>query len=253
MERLPLIAGNWKMYKTVAEALDLAQGLAKECQGLGDREVLICPPFTALKPVSEVVSNTSIQLGAQNCYYEDQGAFTGEISPLMLKDVGCRYVILGHSERRHIFGETDELINKKVAAVIRHGLRPILCVGERLEERESGETFQVVKTQIDGGLAGLEGKDLKDLVIAYEPVWAIGTGKTATPDQAQEVHAFIRNHLGELFGDTPLAKGLRILYGGSVKPDNIDSLMAQDDIDGVLVGGASLKLESFVRIVKYQG
>ncbi len=252
MERLPLIAGNWKMYKTVAEALDLAQGLAKECQGLGDREVLICPPFTALKPVSEVASNTSIQLGAQNCYYEDQGAFTGEISPLMLKDVGCRYVILGHSERRHIFGETDELINKKVAAVIRHGLRPILCVGERLEERESGETFQVVKTQIDGGLAGLEGKDLKDLVIAYEPVWAIGTGKTATPDQAQEVHAFIRNHLGELFGDT-LAKGLRILYGGSVKPDNIDSLMAQDDIDGVLVGGASLKLESFVRIVKYQG
>ncbi|WP_456434300.1 triose-phosphate isomerase [Thermosulfuriphilus sp.] len=252
MTRIPLIAGNWKMYKTIAEAQELAQGLVEACQGLEDCEILVCPPFTALKSVAEIISSSPIKLGAQNCYFEDQGAFTGEISPLMLKDVGCSYVILGHSERRHIFKETDELINRKVKAAIKHRLAPILCLGERLEERKAGETFKVVEGQLRAGLDGLGPGDLGDLVIAYEPVWAIGTGQTATPEQAQEVHVFIREILRASWGEA-LAKDLRILYGGSVKPDNIDSLMAQPDIDGVLVGGASLKAESFIRIIKYQG
>ncbi|MEO2066580.1 MAG: triose-phosphate isomerase [Desulfurobacteriaceae bacterium] len=247
MRRL-LIAGNWKMNKTVPEAIELVRGLKERLKGVEDRDVLICPPFTALYPVSKELEDSQILLGGQNMFYEEKGAFTGEISPLMLKDVGCSFVILGHSERRHIFGEDDKLINKKVISAVKHGLIPILCVGERIEEREEGRTEEVIEKQVREGLKGLSPED--EFVIAYEPVWAIGTGKTATPEMAQEVHSFIREILKELFGEEKAGR-VRILYGGSVKPENAKGLLEMPDIDGALVGGASLKAESFSAIVQF--
>ncbi|WP_457678780.1 triose-phosphate isomerase [Thermovibrio sp.] len=241
-----LIAGNWKMHKTVPEALKLVRELKEKVGKVSDREVLVCPPFTSLYPVGKELKGSSIKLGAQNMFYEEEGAYTGEISPVMLKDVGCSFVILGHSERRNIFKEDDELINKKVLSAVEHGLVPILCVGEKLKEREEGKTKEVVKRQVVNGLKGLRGD--KEFVIAYEPVWAIGTGKSATPEMAQEVHAFIREVLKELFGEETANK-VRILYGGSVKPENAKGLLSMPDIDGALVGGASLKAESFAKIV----
>jgi len=236
------------MNKTVPEALSLVRELKERVSDVSDRDILVCPPFTSLFAVFKEIEGSNILLGGQNMFYEERGAFTGEISPLMLKDVGCSYVILGHSERRHIFGEDDELINKKVVSAVKHGLIPILCVGELLEERERGETEKVVKEQLRKGLAGLTSSD--DFVVAYEPVWAIGTGKTATPEQAQEVHEFIRGVLSELFGREK-ADEVRVLYGGSVKPENARGLISMPDIDGALVGGASLNAESFSKIVKF--
>ncbi len=246
MRRL-LIAGNWKMNQTVPEALQLVRELKEKIEGVEDRDILVCPPFTALYPVGKELEGSSIALGAQNMFYEEKGAFTGEISPIMLKDIGCSYVILGHSERRHIFGETDELINKKVISAVKHDLIPILCVGETLQEREEGRTENIVGRQVREGLKGVNSE--AEFVIAYEPVWAIGTGKSATPEMAQEVHKFIREILKELFGEEK-AKAVRILYGGSVKPKNAKDLLEMPDIDGALVGGASLKADSFVQIVK---
>jgi triosephosphate isomerase len=245
-----LIAGNWKMNKTIGEAIELAQKLVESLKDVNDRDILICPPFTALYSVYQVIKGTNIKLGAQDVFYENSGAFTGEISPIMLKDVGCEYVIIGHSERRHIIGETDELINKKIKAAINNGLKTILCVGELLEEREAGKTLEVVKTQLEKGLNGVSKEEMKNVVIAYEPVWAIGTGKTAKPEDAQEVHAYIRELLSKLYSKE-IADETIIQYGGSVKASNIDSLMAMPDIDGALVGGASLVAEEFTRIVKF--
>ena len=246
MRRL-LIAGNWKMHKTVQEAVELVRELKELVSDVKDRDILVCPPFTALYAVSRELEGSNIALGAQNMFYEEKGAFTGEISPLMVKDVGCSYVILGHSERRHIFGETDELINKKVLSAVNHGLIPILCVGETLQEREEDKTKEVIERQVKEGLKGLN--ETSEFVIAYEPVWAIGTGKTATPELAEKVHSFIREILAEMFGKEK-ADSIRILYGGSVKPENAAGLMSQPNIDGSLVGGASLKAESFAKIVK---
>ena len=249
-ERTPLLAGNWKMYKTVPEALALAAELKRSVSGVTGREVLVCPPSVTLVKVSEALAGSTIVLGAQNLHWENEGAFTGELSGPMLKAAGCKYVIIGHSERRQYFGESDETVNKKTNAALRAGLLPIVCVGETSQEREKGELYAVVERQIKKGVAGLSKEDFTKVVIAYEPVWAIGTGKTATPAQAQEMHKFIRKTISGLYGD--LARKTRILYGGSVKPDNIDSLMAEPDIDGGLVGGASLKAADFSRIVKYE-
>jgi triosephosphate isomerase (TIM) len=212
-------------------------------------DILVCPPFTALAEVEDVLLESNIGLGAQNLYWEDSGAFTGEVSAPMIKALGAQYVVIGHSERRQFFGETDATVNKKIQAALRHGLTPIACIGENLEEREKGRTFDVIKTQCQGSLAGLTIPEMEQIVIAYEPVWAIGTGKTATPQQAQEVHAFIRGLLTQMY-NAILATKVRIQYGGSVKPENTRELMSQPDIDGALVGGASLKSDSFVGIVK---
>jgi len=247
--RKPLIAGNWKMHKTPEEARAFASQLLEELKEEREVEVVVAPPFVSLLPVKEALGDGPIKLAAQNVHWEREGAFTGEVSPLMLKEVGCEYVIVGHSERRGYFGETDEVVNRKVKALLDVGLKPILCVGETLKEREEGKTFKVVEVQVRGGLKDLEAEEGKELVVAYEPVWAIGTGRTATPHQAQEVQAFIRKLLGGLFGE--VAREIRILYGGSVKPENIAELMAEEDIDGALVGGASLKVDSFVKIVRY--
>ncbi|MBN1445297.1 MAG: triose-phosphate isomerase [Candidatus Omnitrophica bacterium] len=244
-----LIAGNWKMYKTPKESVEFAKELVKNTGFHDDRDILICPPFTSLLQVSEVVSGTALKLGAQNVCFEDEGAFTGEISTGMLKETGVEYIICGHSERRNIFGETNFVVNKKVRKTAEAGINPILCVGEKLEERESGKAFEVISSQVRESLEGFKQPEM--IVVAYEPVWAIGTGKTATPEQAEEVHAFIRNLLAELF-DKNLSESIIILYGGSVKPDNIDSIMLQKNIDGVLVGGASLKVDSFTRIIDYK-
>jgi triosephosphate isomerase (TIM) len=251
MARTPLLAGNWKMYKTVAEALELAEGLLAGLGDVAEREVLICPPFTALHALRPVLEGTPVRLGAQNMYYEVQGAFTGEVSPVMLKELGCTYVVVGHSERRQIFGESDELIGKKLRAALAHRLRPILCIGETKPERDAGNAENVTLGQLRACLAGVTAGQMSEVVVAYEPVWAIGTGDTATPADAQAMHAAIRGALGELFG-AETADGVRIQYGGSVKPDNVDELMAQPDIDGALVGGASLKAESFLRIVQFR-
>jgi len=248
--RKPLIAGNWKMYKTVAETLDYIRRFRELVSGVTDREIMIAPPFTALYPAGREVAGTNIRLGAQNAHWAEAGAFTGEVSSVMLKECGVTYVIIGHSERRHIFGETDEMVRKRLSGVLAVGLKPILCIGETLEEREAGKTFEVLERQVREALSGFSNEDLKDLVIAYEPVWAIGTGKTATPEQAEEAHRYVRGVLGELFG-RGFAEKLRILYGGSVKPQNIADLMAQPDVDGALVGGASLDPETFAQIVKY--
>ncbi len=244
-----LMAGNWKMHKTLEETKEYFKIFLKALESFlfEDREVMIAPPFTALSLTMELIKDSIVKLGAQNACWEEKGAFTGEISPLMLKELGVSYVILGHSERRHIFGETDELIAKRVEGVYRSGLIPVLCVGETLEERNQGKTLDVVGTQLVGALKGLEGVSGEDLVIAYEPVWAIGTGVNATPDQAEEVHKFIRKKLQELY-NVEVSEKIRILYGGSVKPENIEELMKQPNIDGVLVGGASLDPEKFIKI-----
>jgi triosephosphate isomerase len=247
--RTPIIAGNWKMNKTITEALELVRELTMELKDIKDVDILVCPVFTALYSVSQAVEGSNIKMGAQNLFWEDKGAFTGEISAPMLKDTHCEYVILGHSERRSIFKETNENVNKKIKAALKAELLPILCVGERLDEREAEKTFEVVSDQVKGSLAGLSADDLDKLIIAYEPVWAIGTGKVATPDQAQEVHAYIRKIIADNFGKQT-ADNLRIQYGGSVKPDNIKELIGQPDIDGALVGGASLKADSFIALVK---
>lgn len=249
--RRPIIAGNWKMYKGPSEARSFAKELVRSLGVPSDLEVVVAPPFVSLLPVWEEIKGSPIQLAAQDVFWEREGAYTGEISPSMLKECGCTYVIVGHSERRNYFGETDDAINKKVKAVLDEGMKVILCVGEKLEEREAGRTLEVVQKQVLSGLYGLTAQQLKGVVIAYEPVWAIGTGKNATPEQAQEVHVAIRKILEGEF-DQEVASEMRILYGGSVKPDNIDELMAAPDIDGALVGGASLKVESFVRIVNYR-
>jgi triosephosphate isomerase len=249
--RRPLIAGNWKMYKTPDEAAETAQQLVRGVGSVTDVDIMIAPTFIALAAVYEAIKNSPIALGAQNLYWQDEGAYTGEISAPMLKSAGCRYCIIGHSERRQYFAETDETVNKKIKAAIKAGLQPILCVGETEKERESGQTLSILDKQIKKGLEGLVLEQLDLLIIAYEPVWAIGTGKTATDDQAQEVHQFIRSLVKNNFGQA-LSDSIRILYGGSVKPDNITSLMAMPDIDGALVGGASLSAESFRKIVKYK-
>jgi triosephosphate isomerase len=248
--RKPLIAGNWKLNKTLAEAEALAQALVKELADVTDTEIIIAPVFTALGRVAEIIADSPVSLAAQNCYPRETGAFTGEVSPLMLKDIGCRAVIIGHSERRQLLGETNQFINLKVKKALETGLQVILCVGETLEQRESGEMLEVLTAQVKGGLADLNPEQMTNLVIAYEPVWAIGTGRTASNEQAQEAHSFIRGLVQGLF-DPDTSTACRILYGGSVKPDNVDGLMAQDDIDGALVGGASLNAEDFSRIVRF--
>jgi triosephosphate isomerase len=251
MMRKPFVAANWKMFKTIGEAVSFIQELQQETGPCTDREVVVAPPFTALSAVRKAMSQTGYELAAQNFHAEEKGAFTGEISGLMVKDAGCRYVIVGHSERRHVFGETDETVAKKVASAFKQDLIPVLCIGEVLDEREAGKTFEVVERQLRVALEGLDGGQMEKIVIAYEPVWAIGTGKTATPEQAQDAHAFIRKTIGSKF-DKKIADNVRIVYGGSVKPDNVDALMAQPDLDGMLVGGASLEVASFKRIVQYQ-
>ncbi|AGL03541.1 triose-phosphate isomerase [Desulfoscipio gibsoniae] len=249
--RVPIIAGNWKMYKTVGEAVNFVRELAGLVAGVSGVEIVVCPPFTALAVVAAQLHSQggNIALGAQNMYWENEGAYTGEIAPGMLKEAGCRYVILGHSERRQYFGETDVTVNKKVHAALAHNLLPIVCVGERLEERESGTTEEVVRGQVQGSLAGLTAQQVAGLVVAYEPVWAIGTGRTASAADAQQVNMFIRGLLSDLF-DEAAAGAVRIQYGGSVKPGNAAELMAQPDIDGALVGGASLQADSFAGIIK---
>ena len=251
MSRRPLIAGNWKMYLTRDESVQLARSVASHCGGCDDRDVMIAPAFTALASVVEAVKGSGLQIGAQNVAWEQEGAFTGEISPLMLKDLGVSTVIIGHSERRHIFGETDTMINQRLQAALNNSLCPIVCIGETLSDRESGNTFSILESQLSKALATITPAQALQVVLAYEPVWAIGTGKTATKEQAQEVHHFLRQLLTTLY-EKNIAEAVRILYGGSVKPDNIDNLMIQPDIDGVLVGGAALKAESFERIVCFQ-
>ncbi|NOQ46239.1 MAG: triose-phosphate isomerase [Desulfobulbaceae bacterium] len=250
MSRKPLIAGNWKMYCTVSEAVALAIAVAKSSRGLTDREVMIAPPFTALSAVVDAVKDSPVLVGAQNIAWEKQGAYTGEISPPMLNDLGVAMAIVGHSERRHIFLEDNEMISQRLTGALAGGVIPVLCVGETLDEREDGATFNVLENQIRAALEGVATHQLGQLVVAYEPVWAIGTGKTATTAQAQEAHSFIRGLLAGLY-EKNLAGQIRILYGGSVKPENVDSLMAQPDIDGALVGGAALNSESFDRIIHF--
>ncbi|HIJ79437.1 MAG: triose-phosphate isomerase [Desulfobulbaceae bacterium] len=251
MQRKPLIAGNWKMYTTAAEARELAAAVAEASKGLSDREVMIAPPYTALPVVKEVVAGSNLKLAAQNICWEEKGAFTGEISPLMLLELGCSMAIIGHSERRHIFGETDALINKRVAGAIKFGLVPVLCIGETLDEREGGRTMQVLEQQVRAGLADIVVTDPAKIVVAYEPVWAIGTGKTASEQQAQEAHHFVRDLLAKIYQKS-IASQIRILYGGSVNPGNVDVLMSQEDVDGALVGGAALSAESFTRIINFK-
>ena len=249
MIRKKLIAGNWKMNKTSADAVSLAHELVKAVGSQPDVEVVICPPFTALEGVAKAIDGSLIKLGAQNMHFEASGAFTGEVSAPMLRAIFATHVILGHSERRTLFGETDELVNKKVLAAFKNQLKPILCVGESLAEREAGATLKVVQTQTERGLEGVSKEQAVTLVVAYEPVWAIGTGKVATTEQAQEVHAFIRGLLTKHYGEA-VAQKVRILYGGSMKPANAPELLAQKDIDGGLIGGASLEARSFTELVK---
>jgi len=246
--RKKIIAGNWKMNKSVAEAEDLANGIKLELAECLDVDVVLCPPFTSIKVVGEVISDTYIKLGAQNMHWESDGAYTGEISAGMLRDLYCHYVILGHSERRTYFKETDETVNKKVKAAIAGNLAPIVCVGETLPERQAGDARSVVTRQVKKSLDGL-GEDIARVIVAYEPVWAIGTGEVATPEQAQEIHALIRGVLGEM-SDEETASAMRIQYGGSMKPANAAELLAQPDIDGGLIGGAALEARSFVEIVR---
>jgi triosephosphate isomerase len=250
--RKPIIAGNWKMNKTISEAVALVTSLKELVKDINDVEIIVAPAFTALNAVADAIKGTNIKLSAQDMYWKESGAFTGEISPLMLKDVGCQYVIIGHSERRLYFGETNETVNNKVKSAHQYSIRPIMCVGEKLEERETGITEDVVKDHVVNGLAGLTEEQMIATVIAYEPVWAIGTGKTATPKQAQEVHSFIRSLIANMYSSA-VADKVIIQYGGSAKPDNIAELMSQPDIDGGLIGGASLDAESFAKIVKFKG
>ena len=245
--REKILVANWKMYKTIDEGIELAECLKKKING--KPKIIICPPFTALSNINEVLSNSELELGAQNFFYETQGAFTGEISPIMLKDAGAKYVIIGHSERRNIFGEANELINKKLISAIENEIRPIFCVGEKIEDRQAGQTENVIKQQILEGLKNMSRENVEKIIIAYEPVWAIGTGLNAKPGQASEAHKFIRETLNEMYGDK-LGENITILYGGSIKEDNIEDLGKMKEIDGGLVGGASLKCDSFVTIWK---
>jgi len=249
--RKPFVAGNWKMNTDSHTSVQLAELIVSgSCELAGDSvTVAVCPPFVYLQTVAKAVSASHVAVGAQDVYYESKGAFTGEVSPAMLKDVGCTYVLCGHSERRHVIGETDELVNRKVIAALGGGLLPILCVGELLAERDASQTEIVVSRHLKEGLAGLSAEKVSAVTIAYEPVWAIGTGRTATPQQAQEVHGFIRDLLGQMY-DAELANETRILYGGSVNPNNSAELMSQSDVDGLLVGGASLKADDFLAIVR---
>ncbi len=247
--RKPIIAGNWKMYKTLDEALKLVDEIRKEAEKT-DVEVVVCCPFTVLGEAKKVIEGSKLKLGAQNMHWEDEGAYTGEISAIMLKDLGVDYVIIGHSERRQYFKETDEIVRKKVNKAIEKGLKPILCVGETLEERDQNKTFDIVKSQTLVALQNVSGDIMKDLVIAYEPVWAIGTGKTASSQDANEVVAYIRSLLEEKYG-VDISEEVRIQYGGSVKPSNATEIMNEVDIDGALVGGASLKAEEFLQIVNF--
>lgn len=250
-KRVPIIAGNWKMNKTASEARDLAQKLIPLVAGVINREIVLAPAFTALSTVAGAIKGTNLSLAAQNLFWEDKGAFTGEISAEMLLDLGCKYVIIGHSERRQFFGETDGTVNKKVRQALNKGLFPIVCVGELLNEREAGRVNVVIERQVIGALKSVTASEMQRIVIAYEPVWAIGTGKTATPEQANEVHAFIRQKVKAMF-NSQVADSLRIQYGGSVTPENVSTLMAKPDIDGALVGGASLKPESFAALVNFK-
>ena len=249
--RRPLIAGNWKMHTTVAEAQQLASSVVQAAAKVPGRDVMIAPPYTALAAVGRLLAGTGVLLGAQNVHWREKGAFTGEISAEMLQDVGCVMAIVGHSERRQVFGETDTMINRRITGALQSGLVPVFCIGETLDQREADQTFAVLEAQVRAGLAGLELIDGAEIVVAYEPVWAIGTGKTATEAQAQEAHDFIRKLLADIY-EKNIAAQIRILYGGSVKPENIDILMQQEDIDGALVGGAALNAESFERIICFQ-
>lgn len=249
MDRRLLIAGNWKMNTTYDQAVELTSALVEKVGSIDALDIAVCPPFPYLLAVGQAIKGSNITLGAQDVFYEDNGAYTGEVSAEMLKDAGCKYVICGHSERRHVIGETDELINRKLLKSIAEGLYPILCVGELLTERQAGETIEVVSQQVTRGLEGVSATDMKNVTIAYEPVWAIGTGVNATPDQAEQVQAMIRQLIGQIY-DASHAKETRILYGGSVKPDNAAELLACPDIDGALVGGASLKADDFARIIE---
>jgi triosephosphate isomerase len=249
MKRPKFIAGNWKMYTTLAGARGLAATIAS---GLGeDKRVIVAvfPPFTALTAVADVLKGSAVHIGAQNCHYEKEGAFTGEVSPSMLVDTGCKYVIIGHSERRHGLGESDAILNRKLKAALAAGLHVIFCIGELLAEREGNTTEAVLESQLANGLAGLTAAELSKVVLAYEPVWAIGTGKVATPEQAQETHKFIRGRIAKMFGENA-AESLLIQYGGSAKPENVSSLLHQPDVDGALVGGASLKADQFLAIIR---
>ena len=245
-----IIAGNWKMNKTTIEAIDLVNLLKRSLYDVSEVEIVVCPPFTSLSDINDILTDSNIKLGAQNLHWEDSGAFTGEVSGSMLKAIGVDYVIIGHSERRQYFGETDETVNRRIKAALKHQLTPIVCIGEILPEREQGKTFDVIRKQCAGAWSGLTTDEMKKMVIAYEPVWAIGTGKTATPQQAQEVHHFIRELLKSAYGEE-LANSIRIQYGGSVKPENTTDLISQTDIDGALVGGASLEAKSFAAIVNF--
>jgi len=245
----PFIAGNWKMHATLAEARALVSEIVKAAPGLAPARLVVIPPFTVLSQASKLAQGSPVGVGGQNVYWEDKGAFTGEISGPMLKDAGCAYALVGHSERRQLFGETDSTVNRKIRAALRHDLSPIVCIGESLEEREAGKTIARIKTSLDEGLKEMTREDMGSIVLAYEPIWAIGTGRTATPGQAEEVHAFIRNDLEGKYGN-PTAACAIILYGGSVKPANVYSLFKEKNIDGFLVGGASLEAESFIQIAK---
>jgi len=247
--RIPILAGNWKMHLTNAEARTLALGLIETAREQEGVEIVLCPSFTLLHTVHDVIATSSIHLGAQHLFWEAKGAWTGEVSPAMLLDVGCSHVIIGHSERRQFFGETDASVRRRTLAALEAGLTPIVCVGETLEEREEGATEQVIEHQISGAFERFHAEEASKLVIAYEPVWAIGTGRTATPSMAQEVHRMIRSWMSDTFGEE-VGEGVRILYGGSMKPDNARELLAQEDIDGGLVGGASLKAEDFSAIIR---
>lgn len=250
--RKPVIAGNWKMYKTIAEAVDFVTQVKPLVAAAAHCEVIVAPPFTALRAVAEAVKGSNIAVAAQNVHWDKEGAHTGDVAPGMLLEAGCTHVIIGHSERRHDHGETDEQVNRKVKATLAAGLLPIVCVGETLAEREAGKTEEVLQRQFQGGFAGLTPQDFSRIIVAYEPVWAIGTGRTATPEMAGESHRYFRGLVRNQFGEA-VAGSLRILYGGSVKPDNVAGLMAQEEIDGALVGGASLKPDSFAALVNYPG
>lgn len=245
----PFVAGNWKMQMTIPEANNLATAVVRAATELSEAEIVLAPPFTALSEVKRILEDSPVQLAAQNLFWEEKGAFTGEVSASMLKDAGCQYAIIGHSERRQYFGETDSGVNKKIRAALKSGISPIVCIGETLAERERGETMDVIARQIQGGLGSIGDQDFKFIVIAYEPVWAIGTGKTATPRQAEEVHSHIREKLAGSYGIGP-AECAIILYGGSVKPANSFALLSEKNIDGFLVGGASLEAESFIQITR---
>jgi triosephosphate isomerase len=248
--RRPIIAGNWKMNKTVSETEDFIKEFLPMVEGINDRDIVIAPPYTSLADAAKLIKGSNVKLAAQNIFWEEKGAFTGEISPLMLIEIGCSYIIIGHSERRKYFYEDNSMVNRKIKAALIANLTSIMCLGETLEERKKGKTLTIVERQLHEGLEGLEPWQAERIIIAYEPIWAIGTGVNATPQQAQEVHSHIRQQLSSLFGEIGLQ--IRIQYGGSVKPDNINDLMAEADIDGALVGGASLKPSSFAALVKFK-